>query len=127
MGRSFTIFLEMNVQGRESKRRRRNGIRYLEYKDDVVINQKSTALAEMEFESGSDLADWYVANRKLLLYSNANKCYRHALNAIGLDWEVVGVYGPNTTRENWYRNAIGLDVVLQEYNKLRMTTENDNG
>ena len=34
----------------------------------------------MEFKSGEELADWYIINHKLLLYSNANKCYK--LNVI---------------------------------------------
>ena len=52
------------------------GIRYLEYNNEILINDYSTQLEEMVFETGSEVADWYAINHKLLLYSSANKCYR---------------------------------------------------
>lgn len=52
------------------------GIKFIEYADNVIQNENSIVLKEMEFSSGSELADWYIVNHKLLLYSVANKCYR---------------------------------------------------
>lgn len=52
------------------------GINYQEFSDGVLISEHKAELVETEFASGAELADWYIANHKLLLYSNANKCYK---------------------------------------------------
>lgn len=52
------------------------GINYKEYFDNKIVSETPVSLKEMEFASGAELADWYILHRKLLLYSNANKCYR---------------------------------------------------
>ncbi len=52
------------------------GINYQEFSDGALISECKAELVETEFVSGAELADWYIANRKLLLYSNANKFYK---------------------------------------------------
>lgn len=52
------------------------GINYQEFSDGVLISERKAELIETVFASGAELADWYIANHKLLLYSNANKCYK---------------------------------------------------
>ena len=52
------------------------GINYQEFTDGVLISERKAELVETVFVSGAELADWYIANHKLLLYSNANKCYK---------------------------------------------------
>lgn len=52
------------------------GINYQQYNNGKLLHEKPVSLPEMEFASGSELADWYIVHRQLLLYSNANKFYR---------------------------------------------------
>lgn len=52
------------------------GISFQNYTDGVLTSECKAELAATEFASGAELADWYIANRKLLLYSNANKFYK---------------------------------------------------
>lgn len=52
------------------------GINYLGYENRELKSCHKVSPEENEFESGSELADWYIEHRKLLLYSNANKCYK---------------------------------------------------
>ena len=52
------------------------GINFQNYSDGKTESEKKSELPDMEFSSGGELADWYINNHKLLLYSNANKCYR---------------------------------------------------
>lgn len=32
-----------------------------------------------------------------------------------LDWTVVSAYGPNTLPENWYKNEVGIEAIIREY------------
>lgn len=58
------------------------GINFIEYDNDIIKSRLPVSPGRMEFGSGSELADWYIVNHRLLLYSNANKCYRRgALDA----------------------------------------------
>ena len=52
------------------------GINYQQYANGIPVSERAVSLPAMEFASGSELADWYIVNRRLLLYSNANKLYR---------------------------------------------------
>lgn len=52
------------------------GINYQQYKNGNLFGEKQVSLQTMEFTSGAELADWYIRNGQLLLYSNANKFYR---------------------------------------------------
>ena len=52
------------------------GINYQQYVNRKLVSENPVSLKPMEFASGAELADWYIENRKLLIYSNANKFYR---------------------------------------------------
>lgn len=53
------------------------GINYQIYDEGQLISEKATILQNMEFNNGSELAKWYIENKKILLYSLANKFYNN--------------------------------------------------
>lgn len=52
------------------------GINYQQYVNRKLVSEKPVSLKPMKFANGAELADWYIENRRLLIYSNANKFYR---------------------------------------------------
>lgn len=52
------------------------GINNQFYKDGEMVKEEPLKLQKLRFENGNQVADWYIKNKKLLLYSAGNKMYR---------------------------------------------------